>query len=316
MSQNHEIVLDAAVEENLRHFLRESTYSSLGGVIVDLDGTIVHEDQGRTFIPDSAKLALKELYDLKRPFILNTLRFPLSVLRTFGKEWYELAHSPIPTVTLNGSQLGFVTTTTQGELTFEEISAFPLTAAEIDEVLDIAKSLVAAGISDMLIFQYPRDWRMGEIIWTPLPEKVIPVKEKYLSASSVTAVELLKFTDQMHSEETCMVFLLIDIPQDKLMAYQHTKRSQFHTRRGVDKLFGARQIATHLGIDLSNSIGAGDTEMDSFLADVGLAILVGNADLQFQGLSQTIKLRNPFELSTLLFRLAAIQRELLNENKG
>jgi len=316
LSQNLESVLNAAVEENLRQFLRDSTYSSLGGVIVDLDGTIVHEDQGRTFIPDSAKFALKELYDLKRPFILNTLRFPLSVLRTFGKEWYELAHSPIPTVTLNGSQLGFVTTTTHGELTFEEISAFPLTAAEIDEVLELAKALVSAGISDVLIFQYPRDWRMGEIIWTPLPEKVIPVKEKYLSASSVTAVELSKFTDQMHCEETCMVFLLIDIPQDKLMAYQHTKRSQFYTRRGVDKLFGARQIATHLGIDLTHSIGAGDTEMDNFLADVGLAILVGNAELKFQGLSQTIKLRNPFELSTLLFRLASIQRELLNENKG
>ncbi|MEJ7680255.1 MAG: hypothetical protein WKG06_20855 [Segetibacter sp.] len=40
-----------------------------------------------------------------------------------------------------------------------------------------------------------------------------------------------------------MIFLLIDIPQDKLMAYQHTKKSSFFTHKDVDKLSGAEHIA-------------------------------------------------------------------------
>ncbi len=234
------------------------------------------------------------------------------MLRTFGKEWYAISNAPIPTVTLNGSQFGFVARTDAGELTFEELEAAPLGSAEIDEVFEGVKGLLDGGINDILVFYYPRDWRMGEIIWTPVPEKVTPVKEKYMIASAVTAVEFAKLREQMQAEEICMIFLLIDAPQDKLMAYQHTKRSNFFTRRGVDKLEGARRIAARLDIDLAQSIGAGDTEMDRFLSDVGLAILVGNQALEFRGSSQTIKLRNAFELGDLLFQLAAIQREVMN----
>jgi hydroxymethylpyrimidine pyrophosphatase-like HAD family hydrolase len=173
------------------------------------------------------------------------------------------------------------------------------------------QGLLDGGINDVLVFYYPRDWRMGEIIWTPVPEKVQPVKEKYRSASAVTAVEFAKLREQMRSEEICMIFLLINAPQDRLMAYQHTKRSNFFTRRGVDKLFGAQAIATRLGIDLAHSIGAGDAETDRFLNGVGLAILVGNHDLEFRGSFQTLKLKNQFELGDLLFRLADLQREAL-----
>lgn len=45
-----------------------------------------------------------------------------------------------------------------------------MTEAEIDEVLDGVKGLLDGGIDDILVFYYPRDWRMGEIIWTPAPE--------------------------------------------------------------------------------------------------------------------------------------------------
>lgn len=105
-----------------------------------------------------------------------------------------------------------------------------------------------------------------------------------------------------------MIFLLIDLPEDQLMACQHSKRSNFFTHEGVDKLFGAQHISKHLGIDLIQSIGAGDTELDSFPGGVGLAVLVGNGDLEFKGLAQTIKLSDAFQFGALLFRLAELQR--------
>jgi hydroxymethylpyrimidine pyrophosphatase-like HAD family hydrolase len=313
MPEVRKIVLSEGVEEHLRQFLRESAYVAQGGVITDLDGTVVHEDHGRVYIPESVEYALKELYDLGRPLILNTLRFPLSVIRTFGKEWYAIANAPIPTVTLNGSQFGFVTQNAAGELIFEELDAYPLSNAEVDEALKIAQELLNGGVNDLLVFYYPRDWRMGEIIWTPVPERVTAVKDKYRSASAVTAVEFNKLREQMQAEEICMIFLLINAPQDQLMAYQHTNRSNFFTRAGVDKLFGARAIATRLGIDLAHSIGAGDAETDRFLNGVGLAIVVGDHAPEYRGLVQTLKLKNQFELGDLLFRLAELQREAVQK---
>lgn len=303
------IVLGEGLEEHLRQFLKQSAYAAQGGIITDLDGTVVHEQHGRVYIPDQVTYALKALYELGRPLVLNTLRFPLSVIRTFGKEWYAISNAPIPTVTLNGSQCGFVTQTSAGDLIFEEMDAFPLPKSEVEEVLQGVQGLLEGGVSDLLVFYYPRDWRMGEIIWTPVPEKVEAVKEKYRSASAVTAVEFTKLREQMTAEEICMIFLLIDAPDQQLMAYQHTKRSNFYTRRGVDKLFGAQAIAQRLGIELAHSIGAGDAETDRFLNGVGLAILVGNHSLEFRGSVQTLMLKNQFELGDLLFRLAELQRE-------
>ena len=90
------------------------------------------------------------------------------------------------------------------------------------------------------------------------------------------------------------------------MAYQHTRRDNFITCAGVDKLFGAQQMAELLHFDLTSSIGAGDTEMDRFLAGVGLALLVGGLPLDFQGLRATLHLKDSFELGELLFEIAAI----------
>jgi hydroxymethylpyrimidine pyrophosphatase-like HAD family hydrolase len=144
------------------------------------------------------------------------------------------------------------------------------------------------------------------VIWTPVPENIIPVKEKYLSASAVTAVEFEKLKEQMLAEEICMIFLLIDAPEDQLMAYQHTKRSNFITHKGVDKLFGARVMAETLKCDLRDSLGAGDAELDTFLTGVGFAVLVGNPDLPFKGVVETIKLNNSLELGAVLFRAAEL----------
>lgn len=300
------MVISAEVEARLQQFIHASSFATSGLVITDLDGTAVHEHQGKITIPKEVELGLMRHYERGRPLVLNSLRFPLSVIRTFGQEWYKLSNAPIPTVTLNGSLIGLVKKTEAGELTFEEIAAFSLTQTEILEALEGVQGLLAGEIKNILVFYYPRDWRIGEVIWTPVPENVTAVKEKYRSASAVTAVEFPKLQEQMLTEEICMIFLLIDVPEDQLMAYQHTKRSNFITHKGVDKLFGARAMADFLRCELRDSLGAGDTELDTFLGGVGLAILVGNHELSFRGLVETIKLNSSFELGSLLFRAAEL----------
>jgi hydroxymethylpyrimidine pyrophosphatase-like HAD family hydrolase len=300
------MALSEEAEAKLQQFLQQSSFATSGVVVTDLDGTAVHEHQGKIVIPKEVELGLMRHYERGRPLILNSLRFPLSVIRTFGQDWYRLSNAPIPTVTLNGSLMGFVKKTPESELVFEEAAAFPLTEEEILKALEGVRSLLEGGIKNVLVFYYPRDWRIGEVIWTPLPKNIVPVKEKYASASAVTAVEFPKLQEQMLAEDICMIFLLIDAPEDQLMAYQHTKRSNFFTHKGVDKLFGAGVMSDLLKCDLRDSLGAGDTELDNFLAGVGLALLVGNNQLNFHGLIETIKLNNSFELGTLLFRAAEL----------
>ena len=110
----------------------------------------------------------------------------------------------------------------------------------------------------------------------------------------------------MRAEEICMIFLLFNIPEDQLMAYQHTQRSNFITHQGVDKLAGSKTMADHLHITLADSIGAGDTPMDSFLKAVGLAMIVGRFDLEFRGLKDTLKFNDSFALGEALFQIAAL----------
>jgi hydroxymethylpyrimidine pyrophosphatase-like HAD family hydrolase len=293
----------------LREFFLRSDFSTKGAVITDLDGTAVHEEDGRVYIPPAVELGLKAVYDLGRPIVLNSLRFPLSVMRTFGKEWLAISGAPIPVVSMNGSQLGYVTTDSKDELCFDEITAFPLAANDIDPVLLGIDALLADNIRDVLLFYYPRDWRLGELIWTPVAEKVDHVKEKYTSASAVSAVEPAKLAEQLHSEEICMIFLLIERAADDLMAYQHSRPSSFFNAKGVDKLYGTVAMAHHLSIDLDSSIGAGDTPMDNFLGGVGLSIQVGGRGLEFSGSRGNVNLANSFELGDALFYLAGLQKE-------
>lgn len=315
MSETSGTALNDDVKSAVGDFFRSSRFSESGAVITDLDGTAVHEDQGRIYIPPPVEFGLKALYGRGRPVVLNSLRFPLSVMRTFGKEWLAISGAPIPVVSMNGSQLGYVTTDEKDELCFEEITAFPLSANDIDSVLTGIDTLLDDDIREVLLFYYPRDWRMGEIIWTPVAEKVVHVKEKYTSASSVTAVETDKLAETLHAEEICMIFLLIERPADELMAYQHSRPSSFFTAKGIDKLSGTIAMATHLGFDLESSVGAGDTAMDSFLNGVGLAIQVGTRGLEFRGSRQTVRLANSFELGDALFYLAGLQEKKLDENE-
>lgn len=309
------MALDEEVALVLQDFALHSRFTTNGGVIMDLDGTAVHEEGGRVYIPETVEFGLKALYDRGRSVVLNSLRFPLSVMRTFGKEWLAIAGAPIPIISMNGSQIGYVDRDENDELCFNEIDAFPLDASEIDAVIAGVETLLNDNIRDVLLFYYPRDWRMGEIIWTPIAEKVVHVKDKYSSASSVTAVELDKLREQLHAEEICMIFLLIERPADDLMAYQHSKPSSFFTTKGVDKLTGTRAAAEHLGFDLKDSVGAGDSPMDGFLDGVGLAVHVGGMNLDFRGLISTVKVKNSFELGDVLFRLAGLQEALTDDNE-
>ena len=306
------MALNAEVEAKLQQFIQQSSFANSGVVVTDLDGTVVHEYQGKIVIPKEVELGLMRHYERGRPLILNSLRFPLSVIRTFGQDWYKLSNAPIPTVTLNGSLVGFVKKTDESELMFEEAAAFPLTKEEILEALEGVQGLLNGGIKNILVFYYPRDWRIGEVIWTPIPENVLPVKEKFRSASAVTAVEFPKLQAQMLAEDICMIFLLIDAPEDQLMAYQHTKQSNFITHKGVDKLFGARAMSELLNCDLKDSIGAGDAELDTFLSGVGLALVVGPQQLSFRGLMDTIKLNDSSELGALLFRASELAANKTN----
>ena len=305
--------MNPEVIKALTRFFEASEFAARGAVITDLDGTAVHEDQGRIYIPPPVEFGLRAIYERGRPVVLNSLRFPLSVMRTFGKEWLAIAQAPIPVVSMNGSQLGFVTTDEKGELCFEEIAAFPLSANEIDSVLAGVDALLDDDIRDVLLFYYPRDWRLGEIIWTPIADKVIHVKEKYTSASSVIAVEPEKLAEMLHAEEICMIFPLIERPADDLMAYQHSKPSSFFTAKGIDKMSGISAISEPLGFDIASSIGAGDTMMDTFLNGVGLSVQVGPQELPFRGSNNTIRLQNSFELGDLLFHLAGLFDTTSNE---
>ena len=305
------MALSASQSAQLQHFFNHSKFDECGALITDLDGTAIHEFEGRYNIPQSVQLGLDKIYDLGRPIVLNTLRFPLSVIRTFGKEWYKISNAPIPTVLMNGSQLGYITQNKEGNFLYNEIDAFPLEPDEIAAVLHIITGFIKNNDLDLLVFYYPRDWQLGEIIWTPLADKIEAVQKKYSSASKVYSTTLKNLQTDLHSQPICMIFLLIDVPQDKLMAYQHTKRNNFFTHKGVDKDFGAQQIANHLQFELKHSIGAGDTEMDSFLRSVGLAIHVGNPLLSYESLLPPIKVKNSSEFGEILFELAAMQRNVI-----
>ncbi|MBA3847283.1 MAG: HAD family phosphatase, partial [Planctomycetes bacterium] len=287
--------MDDDLDRRLRAFLDRSRFAEIGSVVTDLDGTAVHEHDGRTVISRTVEHGLKHLVDLGRPYIINSLRFPLSVLRTFGRDWFRIADAPIPTVSLNGALIGHLVASGDG-VVFEEAEAYPLSNVEIDAALRPVSALVEAGLRDVLVFYYPRDWRMGEIIWTPVPERVLPVREKYRSASAVTAVEFDKLRAQMHGEEVCMVFVLVDAPRDRLMAYQHADRRSFTTHAGVDKLSGALRMAEVIGVDLAHSVGSGDTVMDRFLEGAGLAVTVGDVRLPYRGLMDSVRVRDPAAL--------------------
>ena len=303
-------MLSAEHLNRLEIFFSNSNFKKQGAVITDLDGTAVHEFDGKTIIHRDVGLGLKRIYDVGRPVIINTLRFPLSVIRTFALDWYKISNNDIPVVLLNGSQLGYITKI-DDEFAFKQLMAFPLTAAEVNEVLNKVKNITTEDINNIILFYYPEDWKKGEVIWTPDPQRIPHLQKKYSSASTVMSMQITDLATELLTNSVCMILLLIDIPADRLMAYQHTRRSNFITHRGVSKLFGAERMAELLNIDLHHSIGAGDADMDNFLNAVGLSVHVGNANLPFQGKADTLRLGNFVEFGDLLYKFADMQQAIL-----
>ena len=301
--------MEPEVEETLQAFVRGSQFATSGAVITDLDGTAVLEREGRVFVAPEVEFGLKHVRDLGRPVAINTLRFPLNVVRTFGRAWASITDAPLPLVSLNGAITGHLVHSRGDAVVFEEIDAVPLTAAEIDEVLAGVRGLVDGGVTELLLFHYPRDWTAGEIIWTPDPARVDAARAKYRSASEVFSGEVAEVEARLREREICMIFLLVEVPQDRLMAYQHAKPSSFVTHGGIDKLAGTERLAAALGFDLAQSVGAGDTPMDSFMRGCGLAVHVGGMLLEHKGLARTVRVADSAALGDVLQRLAILQKD-------
>jgi hydroxymethylpyrimidine pyrophosphatase-like HAD family hydrolase len=292
----------------LQRFLRESHFAERGAVMTDLDGTAVHEVEGRVFLSRSVELGLQQVHAAGHEVLINTLRFPLSIMAAFGADWRRASGSDMVAVTLKGSLIGRIVGTQGGELAFEEIQAFPLSAGEIDEVLEGVRGLCEQGALELLVFYYPRQWQQGELIWTPDPHRIAHVQDKYRSASRVFSggVEVLEAA--LHAEPHCMLFLLLDAPQERLMAYQQSERTRFVTHQGIDKRSGALALAKRLGIALADSVGAGDAETDTFLDEVGLAAIVGNQDVAFKGRFDTVRLPDAPAFGEMLLAIAEAMR--------
>lgn len=276
-------------------------------VVLDLDGTALLEQQGKVLISNAVEKGVRAIHDLERPVIINTLRFPISVLSTIGEAWYQITDSPILTVLLNGSFIGYIVREGTG-LVYQELMAFPMKEPEIELIIEGIQHLIKDNVHDLLLFFYSRNWREGESLWTPQPEKIEGLKEKYVSAHRVFNGDLRQLREELLSRDICMACLFIDRPEDTLMAYQHSRRNNFFTARGVNKSSGLHALAKKLDLSLEDSFGAGDTEMDTFLAEVGLAAIVGPADLPFQGKRQTVRVADPDELGFLISRFAELIR--------
>jgi hydroxymethylpyrimidine pyrophosphatase-like HAD family hydrolase len=294
-------------KEPLRKFA-EGSDTSKTFLALDLDGTALLEDHGKVFISSSVEKGVRAIHDFQIPVVLNTLRFPLSVINTVGDAWYQIADVPILTVLLNGSVLGYIKCAEDGELHYEELAAFPLTPAEIASMLNGVNQLIADHIDDLLVFYYSRNWREGETLWTPKPDRVAALQKKFVSASRVFSGSVEQLSEEMLRREICMASLFIDRPLDTLMAYQHSRRNSFFTTQGVNKASGLREVAERINRSCNQALGAGDTEMDTFLSEVGFAVIVGEAKLPYRGRSETIRVSTPQELGDLMIAFADLLR--------
>jgi hydroxymethylpyrimidine pyrophosphatase-like HAD family hydrolase len=283
----------------LESFVTASDFAHRGAVVLDIDGTALYERDGALYIPEEVRQGIRAIAKLGRPLIVNTLRFPLSVIRTFGQIWYELTGMPIPTVLLNGSMVGFVEKNPEGQLEYRKTDSFPLSATEIEHAIGGVEILLGAGFDNLAVFYYPCDWRSGEVIWTPREENIPKLQKKYQSAEKVVSSSVSQLKEELGAQGPCMIFVLVNTHEDDRMAYQHTDKSGYFTKRGVNKAYGLERFAQSIGVSLKDSIGAGDTELDVFLSNVGLAVQVGR-DLTLKGICATVKVGGVSELGEVL----------------
>lgn len=289
-------------EKVFKKFLQESDLLKKGALITDLDGTALHERNGEVHIPSTIKDGIEQCGKLNIPVVINTLRFPMSFIRTFGHEWYDINRKPIPTILLNGSSIGQMVKTEKGLLEYLEIKSFPLTAVEIDELMDGIELYLDQGLGDLLLFYYPKEWRSGEHIWTPVVNNIPEIKVKYTSATVVHAIPIKDLRNELKDLEVNMILVLKNT-RSELMAYQQVEKNSYVTTHGVNKTTGTIQLAKDLHIDLEGSIGSGDTQLDTFIQVTGLAIQVGPRELTYNGKKATIKVPHPLAYGELLSKI-------------
>lgn len=276
-----------------------------GALFLDLDGVALVEERGSVFVSREVEQGIRDVARLIGwPVVINSLRFPLSIMRSIGPAWLDMYSSDIPAVLLNGGLIGRFKKDSGG-MRFEESKAFPMTRSEVGKIMDGISDVIAGGERELAFFFYPRDWRRGEIVWVMEGTRVEDVRHKYTSASEVVAWSLPELREELERCEPVMALLLVNLTKDKRMAYQHTSSWDFFTREGVDKASGARSIAEMLGISLLDSIGGGDTEMDRFLAEVGMAVRVGGNKVAYKGVRQTLDVERPADLGLLVSSFAA-----------
>jgi hydroxymethylpyrimidine pyrophosphatase-like HAD family hydrolase len=304
MSRDH---LPGYVQQ-LQEFVSSSRFWSVGAVMTDLDGTAVHEVDGKSIISQSVELGLERVHAAGRQVLVNTLRFPLSIMRVFAQQWRRATGDDMLAVTLNGSLVGRIRRAADGQLVFDEMAAFPIDQEEIAEVMQAIEGLCRDHCDDLLVFYYPREWRQGEAIWTPNPARLDAIRAKYRSASHVFSGRVDALAVALQQQPICMVFLVIDASEDRLMAYQHGQRTRFITHAGVDKRRGALELARLTGVALDQSIGAGDAEPDTFLDETGFSLIVGNQDVRFRGKRATVRVPDAPAFGELLLVAASTTR--------
>ena len=64
------MALSAELDTKLQDFIHQSTFATSGAVVTDLDGTAVHEFQGKIIIPKEVELGLMRHYERGRLFPL------------------------------------------------------------------------------------------------------------------------------------------------------------------------------------------------------------------------------------------------------
>lgn len=255
-------------------------FRQYGGLITDLDGTIVQHQEGNYIIPMEVQAGLQHLYQGDCAVILNTIRFPVSIIKTFAAILYPIAQNPLPVISLNGSQWGYILATENGEFSFTEAGATPLKPEELQHFIADLKLLIQNKVPNITVFYYPRDWTKGEIIWSAEEDRVAEITQTYQSASRVYSSSLEILEENLLAEDISMIYLLVKkslIPGAHL---QHNLKD-FYTSAGVNKLAGAHAFINQLGRNLQYFIGAGDTPMDVFLKETGAVIKVGSLSLGF-----------------------------------
>jgi hydroxymethylpyrimidine pyrophosphatase-like HAD family hydrolase len=288
----------------LARFFNNAEFDANGAVFTDLDGTAVHEVEGRAVISPTVEAGLAAIHAAGRHVVVNTLRSPSSVIRVFGREWYRITGAAMPLVALNGSQIGYVVSDAGGQLVFKETAGFPLDKDDVRRLMTKVHELVDNGSDDLLLFLYPRDWLQGERIWVSRAERVQAVATSFNNPSQVFTAGLEALEAILMSQPLCMVVLLEDSPEDRAVIYRHTERTRFVTHAGIDKRHGAVAIADQLKLSLTDSIGAGDAPTDNFLDAVGFAVIVGDNTLVYKGVHETVCLLDPTAFGRLLMQVA------------